>query len=245
MTYQTALCDDERAELEKTERLLNAYQKSHPDADFLIRRFESAEELLFLVEGKSYAPDLIFMDIFMPDGAGGQSCEGMEAARKLRDLGSKAKLLFLTTSGEYALEAFGVDAWQYLLKPLTEERLFTAMDKFLEDAERKKCVVLKIDGRMEKIPVSDIVYIEAQRKTQCLYLTGGAKRILRATMTELFALLSAYPEFVRIGAGFIVNLEYVDSLTAREICLHNGKSIFMPRGAYKEIREAYLQYYCG
>ena len=110
MTYQIALCDDEKAELDKTKELLNAYEKKHPGTDFMIKRFVSAGELLYMVEEESYAPDMIFMDIFMPGKDGMNTCLGMEAAKKLRDIGSRANLFFLTTSKEYALEAFDVDA---------------------------------------------------------------------------------------------------------------------------------------
>lgn len=64
------------------------------------------------------------------------------------------------------------------------------------------------------------------------------------TMKELYELLSPYLEFVRIGAAFIVNLEYIDSLNARDIYLTGGKKIYLPRGAYKGLREQYFNYYC-
>ena len=64
------------------------------------------------------------------------------------------------------------------------------------------------------------------------------------TMTELYELLSPYREFVRIGAAFIVNLEYIDSLNSRDLHLSGGRKIYIPRGAYKGLRERYFNYYC-
>ena len=100
MTYLTALCDDEAEEISKTEKILSDYEKSHPEVDFMVECFESADELLYRIEDRNYAPDLIFMDIFMPGPGGVSDSVGMEAARKLRDMGSRAKLFFLTTSKE-------------------------------------------------------------------------------------------------------------------------------------------------
>ncbi len=75
MTYLTALCDDETAELKKTEEILCAYEQKHGGVDFVIERFESADELLYRIEEGNYAPDLIFMDIFMPgEKIGRASC---------------------------------------------------------------------------------------------------------------------------------------------------------------------------
>ena len=246
MTYLIALCDDETVELNKTEKILNAYEQEHPEVDFMIECFESADELIYRIEDKSYAPDLIFMDIFMPGPGGVSNSLGMEAAKKLRDMGNRAKLFFLSTSGEYALEAFDVEALQYLLKPITQERVFGVLDRFLEseEEERKKYILLKREGRFAKVAVNDLVYCEAQGKTQCLHFADGRESWQRMTMMELYELLSPYQEFVKIGAAFIVNMEYIDSLGAQDICLTGGRKIYLPRGAYKGLREQYLNFYC-
>ena len=246
MTYLTALCDDETAELNKTEKIMNDYEQEHPEVDFIIERFESADELIYMIEDKKYAPDLIIMDIYMPGPGGISDSLGMEAAKKLRDMGSKARLFFLTTSREFALEAFDVEAFQYLLKPISQERLFGALDKFLdgEEEERKRYILLKKEGRFVKVAVNNIVYCEAQGKTQCLYFADGGEYRQCMTMMKLYELLSPYQEFVKIGAAFIVNLEFVDSLSARDICLMGGRKIYLPRGAYKGLREKYFNYFC-
>lgn len=246
MTYLTALCDDETAELNKTEKILNDYEQEHPEVDFIVERFESADELIYRIEDKNYSPDLIFMDIYMPGPGGVSDSLGMEAAKKLRDMGSKAKLFFLTTSREFALEAFDVEAFQYLLKPISQERLFGALDRVLEseEEERKRYILLKKEGRFVKVAVNDIVYCEAQGKTQCLHFSDGGEYRQRMTMMELFELLSPYQEFAKIGVAFIVNLEYVDSLSAQDICLAGGRKIYLPRGAYKGLREQYFNFYC-
>ena len=246
MTYLAALCDDETAELNKTEKILNDYEQEHPEVDFIIERFESADELIYMIEDKKYAPDLIIMDIYMPGPGGISDSLGMEAAKKLRDMGSKARLFFLTTSREFALEAFDVEAFQYLLKPISQERLFGALDKFLdgEEEERKRYILLKKEGRFVKVAVNNIVYCEAQGKTQCLYFADGGEYRQCMTMMKLYELLSPYQEFVKIGAAFIVNLEFVDSLSARDICLMGGRKIYLPRGAYKGLREQYFNYFC-
>ena len=78
-----------------------------------------------------------------------------------------------------------------------------------------------------------------------MYLAGEREYLLRMTMTELYEMLSDYREFVRIGVAFIVNMEYIDSLNSQDICLTGGKKIYLPRGAYKTLKESYFRYYCG
>lgn len=65
------------------------------------------------------------------------------------------------------------------------------------------------------------------------------------TMSEIYEMLSRYPEFVRVGIAYIVNLEHVDNLNAREVQMDNGKKIYLPRGSYQPLRERYFGYYCG
>ena len=244
--YLIALCDDEPAELEKTEQLLGDYEKKYPGLEFMVRRFENADELLCLVREKNYIPDLILMDIYMADKKSNSYPLGMEAARELRNMNYKGKIVFLTTSKEYALEAFDVDALQYMVKPVSEEKLFSVLNSLLKDIEeeRKKYILLRIEGKLARVSLNDIVYCEAQGKRQCLYLTDGKQYILRMTMTELYGQLSQCQEFARIGAAFIVNLGYIGTLNAKEICMDNGRKIYLPRGTYKSLREQYFNYYC-
>ncbi len=244
--YMIALCDDEQTELRKTEILLNDYEKKHPGSDFVIRGFESADELLGLFREENYRPDLIFMDIYMPDKQSDSCPSGIKAARELRSMNYKGKLVFLTTSREYALEAFDVDALQYIVKPVSQDKLFSVLDSLLKevDGDRKKYILLRIEGRLVRVSINNILYCEAQGKTQCLYLADGTQCVLRMTMTELYKQLSQYPEFVRLGVAFIVNLGYIGSLNAKEICMDNGMRVYLPRGTYKGLREQYFNYYC-
>lgn len=246
MTVQIALCDDETDELDKTEKLLSAYEQKHPDSDFVIQRFENADELLAMVEADSYVPDLVFLDIYMPGEQGENAPLGMEAAKKLRDMGSEAKLIFMTTSKEHALEAFDVEAACYLVKPVSEDRLFSKLDRFLEETGlgRRKCILLKREGRTIKVPLNDVAYCEAQGKRQCIHMADGTELIQNLTMAKLYDMCSACREFVRVGASYIINLEHIDSLNAQEMQLDNGQKIYLPRGSYRCLREQYFDYYC-
>lgn len=240
MMYRIALCDDVTAELDKIEKLLKDYENDHSGLDFIMKRFKNADNLLCSVREECDIPDLIFMDIYMPDKM------GIEAAKELRSMKYEGKLVFLTASKEYALEAFDVDAAQYLVKPISKSKLFPILDRFLKDIEeeRKRYILLRTDGRLVRVSVNDIVCCEAQGKTQYLYLANGSQYLLRMTMTGIYEQLSGYPEFVRIGVAFIVNLGYIGSLNAKEIHMDGGKKIYLPRGTYKGLREQYFNYYC-
>ncbi len=93
--------------------------------------------------------------------------------------------------------------------------------------------------------LKDIVYCEAQGKSQRLHLADGSFVRLRMTISEIYEMLSEWQEFKRVGASYIVNLEHIDSLSGQEACMDTGKNIYLPRGAYHPLREQYFSYFCA
>lgn len=247
MTIQIALCDDETAELNKTEEILGAYEQKHTDADFTIERFKRADELLCMVREGTYSPHLIFMDVYMPGETGESIPLGIDAARRLRDMGNGAKLVFLTVSKEYALDAFEVEAFQYVLKPVQQEKVFSLLDRFRKETEkeREKFILLRVEGKIMKVLVKDIVYCEAQKKQQCIYLADGTKLVQNLTMAKIYEMCSHCQELVKVGASYIVHLGHIVSMNAQEIQMDNGRKVYLPRGTYRLLREQYFEYYCG
>lgn len=238
--YQIALCDDETAELNKTENIIKSYRERHTDCNFAIERFTDAEELLGKIREKQYLPDIVFMDIYMPEKT------GMEAAREIRRLQKECRIIFLTTSKEHALEAFRVDASQYLVKPISENEMFLLLEKVLKDLDRaqNKYLLLRIDNKDCRIALQDIVFCEAQKKRQCIYLADGTQLLPGMTMTKLYEMLSPYKVFAKVGISYIVNMEHIVSLSAHELQMDNKRTIYPPRGAYQPLRERYFSYYC-
>lgn len=238
--YRIALCDDEQAEVMKTKGMLSNYRKSHPELDFEIGIFDSAETLLLKVK-EGYGPDLILMDIYM------EGRTGIEAVRELHGMRNKSRVIFLTTSEKHAVEAFRLEAAQYLVKPVSESDFFLLIDKQLEilSRERQKYVALQMDNRTFRVMVHDIVYCESQGKRQYLHLTDGTQLCVRMSMTGLEELFLPYEEIVRIGKGYIINMDHVEGLNSQAVQMDNGQQLYLPRGAYQILRKQYITYYTG
>ena len=220
--YSIALCDDETEELDRTQGSLNNYIRQNSIRDLTIERFDNAEELLYRMKHKDYMPDILLLDIYMPEKL------GTTLAREIREMGSTSRIIFLTSSKEHALEAFRLEAAQYLVKPVVEAELFAVLDKCFQDIEEeaRKYLLFKVDGRIRRVALSDILYCEAQGKRQCIHLSD--KTQLRLS-----------------GISYIINMNHLDTLNAREAHLDNGHSIYLPRGSYGVLRENYFRYYCG
>ncbi|MBQ5748966.1 MAG: response regulator, partial [Oscillospiraceae bacterium] len=119
-----AVCDDEQLYLDKTCAMLEQYASVH-DMQITAEAFINPSELLDRIEtGERHA--VYLLDIYMP------GVSGMSVATELRSKGVHSPIIFLTSSTEHAVEAFGVDATHYLLKPYTQQNFFAAIDKAMQ-----------------------------------------------------------------------------------------------------------------
>lgn len=236
--YTIALCDDEPRELERIEQFLSDYQEAKAGTVCQSRRFKCAEDLLSEMREEKLVPDLVLLDILMPEK------NGIEAAAELRRMGSKVPIIFLTTSREYALRAYGVDAMQYLVKPLEHKRFFHVMDAAMEQMQRQKGnrIVIKVKGGIRQMLPDDIVYCESQRNYQGLYLLAEECRC-RMTTGELWSILNRFPQFVRCGCSYILNMDHIISVQQRQIRMDNGSVIYIPQNKASEFKKEYFSYY--
>ena len=118
-----AFCDDDMEVLHQMNELLDRYRVERNE-DITYAAFQSPFELLTEIE-KGIRPDILFLDVVMP----GQN--GMDVAKEIRQYDTNMKIIFLTSSPEFAVESYSVGAYFYQLKPIWEESFFRLMDAVL------------------------------------------------------------------------------------------------------------------
>lgn len=118
-----AFCDDDMEVLHQMNELLDRYRVEWNE-DITYAAFQSPFELLTEIE-KGIRPDILFLDVVMP----GQN--GMDVAKEIRQYDTNMKIIFLTSSPEFAVESYSVGAYFYQLKPIWEESFFRLMDAVL------------------------------------------------------------------------------------------------------------------
>ena len=232
-----AICDDEKVFRQEAEHMLAAYMadKALPyQADVYCTPSELADQT---EAGHIY--DIYLLDIYMP------GITGMSIATELRSRGVKSPVIFLTSSTDHALEAFGVDATHYLLKPYTKENFYTGMDKAVQSmsSHRDDSIVLKADSEYRSIPVAGIIYCEAEDKYQRLYMEQGEKLLVRISGNELYKQLSEFDCFYRCGRAHIVNLNHISRVTPGGAVLKNGLSLKLPHTVLAGLRSAFFDYF--
>ena len=192
MVNRIAICDDVEVERFVLKRQLMVYFQTN-GREAQIQEYESGESLLADIEEGYIWPDLIFLDIYMGD------LNGMDTARKLRDLGVKAPIVFLTASPDFALESYEVEASGYLLKP-AEEKQTTAIS-VLETAEKLGNLEKKIeDPRFLRCHQSFLVNMDHITDVEEEFLLRNGERVpIRVRGRK--DVLDAYNHYFRIKSS--------------------------------------------
>ena len=232
-----AICDDEQLYLDETRTMLEQYAAIHEIA-ITAEPFSNSSALLDRIEaGERH--DIYLLDIYMP------GVSGMSVAAELRSKGVRSPIIFLTSSTEHAVEAFGVDATHYLLKPYKEQQFFAGMDKAVQNipSRREDRIVLKIDGEHQSVLLSDIQYCEAADNHQRIWMKDGRALLVRMTVSELYERLEPFGSFRRCGRAYILNLDCVKKVTHNSAVLKNGTEIPLPRGTLAPLRTAFFDHF--
>ena len=232
-----AICDDEREFRDTAESMLRQYMEDK-SITFETDSFDGSSKLVDATE-KGIIYDIYLLDIYMP------GITGMSIATELRSRNVKSPIIFLTTSTDHALEAFGVDATHYLLNPYSKDNFYVGMDKAMQSITSHKddSIVLKVDNEYRNIPTSQICYCEAEDKYQRFYLERGERLLVRISGNELYKQLSEFECFYRCGRAHIVNLNHMNRVTSDGAIFKDGTQLNLPHSVLTGLRSAFFDYF--
>ncbi len=167
---------------------------------------------------------------------------GIELALRIRERehDRAVQIVFVTGYMDYIEKGYDVEALHYLLKPVTQERLFGVLDRAAQrvgDRGRELC--LQMPEGTARVPVSEIRYLEVQRNYVTIH--GDEDYTVKRTLGELERELDE--RFFRTGRSYIVNLQFVKKITRSQVVLKDGAQIPLPRRAYEDINRAMIRYF--
>lgn len=224
-----ALCDDDERELSNIRSLLDSYQKTR-NISLTYKEYHSSFELTLQASKERF--DLYLLDILMPH------MTGMQLAREIRTFDHAADIIFLTTSSDFAVESYTVKATNYLMKPVPADAFFAAMDDIIraKAQEQEPFLVLKSRIGVHKVHLSELVYVEAQNRKVIYYTSGGEQIVCTALFSSVCDNLLQHREFIQVHRSFLVNMNYIRSIGAIDMYLHNGKSIPLAQRRVTDIK---------
>lgn len=231
-----AFCDDDMEVLHQMNELLDRYRVERNE-DITYAAFQSPFELLTEIE-KGIRPDILFLDVVMP----GQN--GMDVAKEIRQYDTNMKIIFLTSSPEFAMESYSVGAYFYQLKPIWEESFFRLMDAVLAECEKKKknSLILRSKDGITRIDLQQLEYCEVLGRKLLFHLENGAVLESAGSLDDLAGQLMQYSNFFRPHRSFLVNMEYIQNISSRSIKMVNDAEIPIPHGKCSEIKNTYMEY---
>ena len=229
-----AIVEDDEA----VRRQLRTYIDRYYGGDQKRYKLTEFEDGDLILEKYTAAYDLIFLDIQM------KRLDGLETARRLRELDEDVYLIFVTNLANYAIKGYSVNALDFVLKPVNELMLRTLLqrvDKKLS-ARASSYVTLPTEKGMTRIDVREITYVETSNHQSVIHTDRGDFS-LRESMRNIEEMLKEQP-FFRCNNCYLVNLARVERIEKSEVIV-GDETLAISRPRYKAFMEALTRYIGG
>jgi DNA-binding LytR/AlgR family response regulator len=201
-------------------KLLKSYLSEHEDLILVSTYYNPVD---YIRERERIACDLLFLDIMMP---------GMTGVELLQNVSHSCEVIITSASQDYALDCYPLRVIDYLLKPFTLNRFLEAVNNAIETIRLKKNnlakavsnrthILLKVDKRLVKVKISDILYIEAAWEYSKIY-TSEQCLIVLSQIKNLEHELE-FSTFFRVHRSFLINLEHIAYVEGNQVCMGKAK----------------------
>ena len=250
--YRFAVCDDEEA----IRNLIAGWLSKSPyEAD--IKEYDSGEELIRDIDA-GIKFDILFLDIAM----GGT--DGIDTARELGMIvekngksmrASRPLIIYVTGIPDRMGDAFGVKAYDYLLKPVSqpvfEGELRRAVEELsrldaqlvcetrYEDAQNEQYIVIQAGRDTLNLKYRDVIYVESNGRKSIIHSEGKSYDVYKQ-MSEFENELGKM--FFRIHRGYLVNMQHIKGYSRTEVYMDNGESLIISKYKYGEFIKAYMNF---
>lgn len=230
-----AVCDDDTACVDQAKALIEKWI-ALSGIDTEIVTFDNGDDLI--AENMCQPIDIIFLDIVMP------LLNGIDTAKEIRDFDERAKIIFLTSTSEFAVDSYSVEASDYLLKPVDYEQISRALIKVTQELQKvQSSIVLHTTDGFKKVYSNEIEYIEAAHKCTKVYLISGTAIKSLNPLYYFEQLLSDKAGFFKCHRSFIVNISNLDSLAPNEVITKTGKVVPVARKVQKHFKKEFIAFY--
>lgn len=199
MPVKIAICDDAAEDIARLSKALSTYNPL-----FEIVSFSSGKTLMDELIDGDFTVDLLFLDIYMPE------LDGIQTAQKIRSIRKDLKIIFLSSSRDHYPQAYEIFAFNYLVKPFDQEKLYAVLERALDELRKESGYKIRIQykGIVHRVDCREILYIESQDKLLLFHLADGSILQCYGRLEEI---LKELPEqcFFRCHQSFLVNLSHV------------------------------------
>jgi DNA-binding LytR/AlgR family response regulator len=233
-----AICDDNIADLSNIVSIIEDYQALQRDKNKIkYTAFQNATDLIAAMEsGQEY--NLVLLDILMP------FMTGMGAAKEIRQFNQAVKIIFMTSSPEFAVESYSVDAYYYALKPVWKKKLFILLDKVISETEIQlgTSFLIKSKTGLTRIYINRLEFAEVVGRTILYHLTDGSIIEAIGSFRELEKELLSNPCFIKTHRSYIINMEHIDTISQKEIKMQSQDLVPMAKANCNTVKSTYIAF---
>lgn len=233
---EIAVCEDSIIDLSEIKAMLNDYKKRNL-CEVRFTYFTNAIDLVSSIQsGINY--QIVLLDIIMPH------LNGVDAARELCQYDKEARIIFISSSKEFAVESYEIGAYYYILKPLEKEQLFYLIDKVRAeiDLDEKQSIVVKSKASIVRISLSQLEFVEVVNRTLFYHLNDGSVIEVSGTFSIIETKLLEYPQFVKVHRSYIVNINFIGHIEKRQLIMASTCIIPVAKSYYTNLKTLYLNY---
>lgn len=237
-----AFCDDDAVCREQLDGLFSTYAAEHPDHNITYTAFAYSDDLLSS-SAKIGGFDLYVLDIVLQN-----DINGIELGVKLRQANCEGRIVYLTSSEEYAIDSFKVRPYNYIMKPIEKDSLFALLDEIYElvSHEKQSNVIVKSKDSSTLIKYDSILYAELVKRAVVYELVGGRSvesSSIRTTFADAMSELLSDRRFVLCGSGMLVNLHHVKSIESDSIVFRNGAKVYLGKKLCRDMRAEWNRFW--
>lgn len=208
MALKIAVCDDVTADRQRLISLIKA-ENSYCECT----AYKTGEMLLWDFENGTHF-DILFLDIFM------ESMSGIEVAKRIRITNPNVLLIFVSSSNDFYRESYDLYAFNYLLKPLTENKLAEVLNRAIQqlDKDADQVISFSFNNSIHTVRCSQLLYLTSDKHIVKFHLITGETLKSYGKIDDFVKPLSS-EVLVRCHQSYIVNLKHVTDMTTKEFML--------------------------
>ena len=228
-----AVCDDEIVQQKVMQALLQKYFEEN-DTLAEVKFYSSGQEYLEEKKSEILNTDIFLLDIFMPE------LNGIDIGKELKSIGAKGKIIFITAGNDFITEAFEIQAFSYIQKPVIYEKFSKVMNSVIKSFEKTRYMDVVVDREKQRIYLDDIEYVETLGRRLVIYRQDEGVE----TYLSVKNFMDEYGEedFLQISRYVAVSKSKIQRIVGRSLYLMNGRELSISEKYLPTTKKLHIEY---